>query len=159
MTKEQINEFTLRTTQANHTGLVVILFEIEDVYINDALNCYEAADKDGFFTNLEQAKKTHNELMNAMNREDEAGLRMWNLLRYMYKLMIESSVKREVLELCRVREMLSKLSEGFKQVHEKDTDGPVMQNTHQVYAGLTYGKGKLNDSYGIKDYSNRGFKA
>lgn len=159
MTKEQINEFTLRTTQANHTGLILVLLEIEDVYLKDALSCYEESDKDGFFKNVEQAKKAHNELMGAMNQKDEAGYRVWNLLRYMYKLLVRASVKREPLELDRVRTMQKTLYEGFTALHEKDEEGAVMKNTHQVYAGLTYGKGSLNESYGTADYSNRGYMA
>lgn len=159
MTKEQINEFTLRTTQANHSGLVLVLFDMEDVYLHDALGCFEEADIDGYLRNLEQAKKTHNELMASINRVDVSGFKVWSLLRYMYRLLVASSVKREPVELDRVCDMLLKLNDAFKIVHEKDEEGPVMKNTHQVYAGLTYGKGRLNESYGTVDYSNRGFRA
>lgn len=159
MTKEQINEFTLRTTQANHSGLVVILFEIERIYLADSLACYEAGDREEFVRNLEKAKKAHNELMAAMDTKDVIGFRVYSLLRYMYKLMVKASVRRDAEELDRVDIMLEKLEESFKVLHEKDSDAAVMKNTHQVYAGLTYGKGRLNESYGSADYSNRGFRA
>lgn len=159
MTKEQINEFTLRTTQANHSGLIVILFEVERVYLADSLESYNVGDKEAFVRNLEQAKKAHNELMAAMDTKDAIGFRVYSLLRYMYKLMIKASVRKDAEELDRVDTMLEKLEDSFKVLHEKDSDGAVMKNTHQVYAGLTYGKGRLNESYGSVDYSNRGFRA
>ena len=37
MTSELKKEFTLRITQANHSGLILILFDMEKVYIEDAL--------------------------------------------------------------------------------------------------------------------------
>lgn len=159
MTKEQIKEYTLRTTQANQSGLVMVLFEIENIFLDDALRCYEESDTDGFLKNLEQARKAHNELMAAMNPRDINGYRVWSLLRYMYRLLANAMVKREPIELDRVAGMMDKLREGFAAVCEKDDEPPVMKNTHQVYAGLTYGRGSLNESYGTADYSNRGFKA
>ena len=30
---------------------------------------------------------------------------------------------------------------------KQDFEGPIMQNTQQIYAGLTYGKGYFNESY------------
>ena len=48
---------------------------------------------------------------------------------------------------------------GFDGIKMQDTSGPVMQNVQQVYAGLTYGKGTLNETYlNVQDY-NRGFQA
>lgn len=158
MTKEQINEFTLRTTQANHSGLVIILFEIEDIYLDDAMVCYNNADLDGFLRNLEMAKRAHHELISSMNTEHATGYKVWNILRYTYKLLIQSSAKKDASGLDRVKAMLCKLKASFAVISEKDTEPPVMKNTHQVYAGLTYGRGKLNESYGAADYSNRGFR-
>ena len=36
---------------------------------------------------------------------------------------------------------------------------PIMKNTHTVYAGLTYGKGYLNETYDPLSQQSRGFKA
>ena len=55
--------------------------------------------------------------------------------------------------------MMDNLRTGFEKLHEIDDEGPVMQNAHQVYAGLTYGKGTLNESLEGADYSKRGFLA
>lgn len=159
MTKEQIKEFTLRTTQENHSGLVIVLHEIELVFLRDALTAYDEQNQDEFIFNIEKARKAHNELMSAMNTEDVLGLRILSVLRYMYKLLVQSVVTRKPCDIDRCIGMLEELKEGFVKVHEQDTEGPVMKNTHQVYAGLTYGKGTLNESYGTADYSNRGFKA
>jgi flagellar protein FliS len=55
--------------------------------------------------------------------------------------------------------VIEKLRVGFEGIKNQDMSGPVMQNVQQVYAGLTYGKGKLNETYlNAQDY-NRGFNA
>lgn len=35
--------------------------------------------------------------------------------------------------------------ESFEQVAKEDHSGPVMEHSQQLYAGLTYGKGTLNE--------------
>ena len=67
-------------------------------------------------------------------------------------------MKRSPQDLELVKGMLGQLRVAFEELHRLDTDGPVMKNTHQVYAGLTDGRGTLNESTLGVDYSNRGFK-
>ena len=50
--------------------------------------------------------------------------------------------------------------ESFEQVAKQDTSGAVMANTQQIYAGLTYGKGTLNEvSMSLDGNTYGGFKA
>lgn len=156
MTKEQIQEFTLRTSQANHSGLILVLFDIVHVYMEDALKAYNQDNINAYLKNIELAKKAHNELMDCINSSDALGRRVLAILRFIYKKMVESSVKRIPQELDRCDEMMDNLRVCFVRLHELDDDGPIMRNTHQVYAGLTYGKGVLNESV-QGAYSNRGF--
>ena len=52
--------------------------------------------------------------------------------------------------------MLVKLANSFRRIKKDDKSGPVMENTQQLYSGLTYSKTSLNeDMYGDV---NRGFK-
>ena len=57
-----------------------------------------------------------------------------------------------------VREVMTKLKEAFEEVAKQDTSGPLMENTQQVYAGLTYGKGSLNEVLISGDEYNRGYR-
>ena len=157
MTKEQIQEFTLRTSQSNHSGLILILTDIDKVYMGDAISAYMSGDTEQYNRFIELAKRSHNELMNTMNPKDALGLRVLSILRYIYGRLVASQVKRAPQELDRCMNMLDTLRVGFEHLHELDHEGPVMKNTHRVYAGLTYGKGVLNESLGSTDYSNRGF--
>jgi len=53
--------------------------------------------------------------------------------------------------------VLQKLLTGFEGVSKEDTSGPMMRNTQQLYAGLTYGKGTLNETYIDPNDRSRGF--
>ena len=52
--------------------------------------------------------------------------------------------------------LLSSLRESFEELSKQDTSGPAMSNTQSVYAGLTYGKGTLNESTSFSS-DNRGY--
>lgn len=157
MTNEQIKDFTLRVTQANHSELMVILFDVESVYLKDSIVEFEAGNTEEFIKNMELARKAHNELMSGVNEEDKAGRNMLGVLRYIYKLLTASTIKRKPQEIDRVLGMLEKLKECFVAIKAVDDPSPVMKNTHQVYAGLTYGRGTLNESVSMDNYSSRGF--
>lgn len=159
MTKEQIQKYTLKTTQANQSGLVVILFEIDLVYINDAIKSYSTNDEQAFISNIELARKVHHELMGAMNINDISARRVLSILRFIYGQLVKSSIKKVPCDLEQCVEMLEALMKIFEKIHNEDMEEPVMKNTHRLYAGLTYGRGTLNESYGGADYSNRGFRA
>lgn len=158
MTKEQIKEFTLRTTNSNHSGLILVLFDVVNVYISDALSAYEAGDGELYLRNIRMAKKSHNELMSCINPKDSLGKRVLAVFRFVYGKLASSEAKRQPDELDRCQGMLDNLRVGFEKLHSIDEEGPVMKNTHQVYAGLTYGKGTLSEST-LGDSYNRGFKA
>lgn len=158
MTKEQIQEFTLKITQENHSGLILVLCDMEKVYIQDAIACYPG-DRDGYMKNMEMAKRCMNELISCFNRRDGLAARVISILRFIYGKLVNSAVKGQPDDLDRCLEMIDNLRVGFVRLHELDTEGPVMKNTHQVYAGLTYGRGSLNESVQGVDYSSRGFKA
>ena len=49
-------------------------------------------------------------------------------------------------------------TQSFEKLSEQDDSGPVMSNAQSVYAGLTYGKGTLNESTSSLS-DNRGYMA
>ncbi len=157
MTKEQIKEFTFRTTQANHSGLILIMFDVEHVYLSDAIVAYDKGVVEEYLKNIELARKVLNELIASLDLRNSLSKRVVAILRFIYKKLVTSILKKEPQELDRCMNMLDNLRDGFVALHEKDDEGPIMKNTHQVYAGLTYGKGTLNESIEGMNYSTRGF--
>jgi flagellar protein FliS len=54
--------------------------------------------------------------------------------------------------------VLKNLYAGFVEAAKQDTSGPLMHNTQQVYAGMTYGRMNLNENFRELD-QDRGFFA
>ena len=56
-----------------------------------------------------------------------------------------------------IKTIVLKLEEAYKEAAKTDNSPAIMGNTQQVYAGLTYGRGTLNESMG-NPLENRGFR-
>ena len=70
------------------------------------------------------------------------------------KQIVNSKIKRKPQEIDRVIEMLKKYHESFSAISKTDTEGPVMQQSEKVYAGLTYGNdGLVESSLGGTEYT------
>ena len=78
---------------------------------------------------------------------------------YANKELTAARVQMQPELLDSVAEIFEKLLAGYKKVSEEDVSGPVMKNTQQVYAGLTYGRGTLNEMYVNGNEARRGFMA
>ena len=53
---------------------------------------------------------------------------------------------------------MDELGDAFEQLAEQDKSKPLMGNTQKVIAGITYGKGTLNESL-MGNQASRGFWA
>lgn len=159
MTQEQIQTYTLRVSQASPCELVVIMY---DIILDDIKNAKKAKTEGNikqYQDELVHAGKMVNELMDALDFSQQISFRLMSLYIYVNKMLIKARVSKKWDSLSDVETVIEKLRVGFDGIKEQDTTGPVMQNVQQVYAGLTYGKGKLNETYlNASDY-NRGFQA
>ena len=159
MTQEQIQTYTLRVSQASPCELVVIMY---DIILDDVKNARESK-KSGnlqrYQADLTHAVKVVNELMDALDFSQPISFRLMSLYIYVNKMLAKARVSGKWDSLSDVETVIEKLRAGFDGIKDQDTTGPVMQNVQQVYAGLTYGKGRLNETYlNAQDY-NRGFQA
>ena len=159
MTKEAIQSFTARITQASRSELIVILYEMTIARIEDAEKAYSNNDLKTFDKELKGAQKNVSELMASLDYRYKISYDLLSLYLYTNKHIITAIVKRDPLTLENARDILDKLLVGFEGVSKADKSGPVMRNTQQLYAGLTYGKGTLNETYIDPNNKNRGFIA
>lgn len=159
MTKEAIHVFTTRITQASRSELIVILYDMILTEIKEARNAYEAEDLAIFDKELKKAQRYVSELMAALNYRYALSYDLLSLYLYVNKRIITAIIQRNPVSLDSAEKVLNKLLIGFEGVSKEDTSGPIMRNTQQLYAGLTYGKGKLNETYLNSDNRSRGFIA
>jgi flagellar protein FliS len=159
MKREAIQVFATRVTQASKSELIVILYEMILDEIKEAKGSYEMGDLITFDKELKKAQKYITELTAALDCSYAISYDLLSLYLYVNKRIITAIMKRNPVSLDSAETVLKKLLIGFEGVSKNDTSGPMMRNTQQLYAGLTYGKGILNETYIDPNNRNRGFIA
>lgn len=159
MNKEAVQSFTARITQASRSELIVILYEITLAKIEDAEKAYQENNLAEYDRELKGAQKCVSELMACLNYNYKISYDLLSLYLYTSKHIITAIVKQNPLTLQYAKSILQKLLVGFEEVSKIDNSGPMMRNTQQLYAGLTYGKGTLNETSIDPSNKSRGFIA
>ena len=159
MDKEAVQSFTARVTQASKSELVVILYDMILTELKEARGAYETGDMVAFDKGVKQAQRYVNEMISTLDFHYGMSYDLLQLYLFVNKLIITAVIRQNPDSLGHAESILNKLLVGFEGVSRTDTSGPVMHNTQQLYAGLTYGKGKLNETYIDPDDRNRGFIA
>lgn len=159
MKKEEVQVFATRVTQASKSELIVILYEMILTELKEAKEAYDVEDLAAFEKGLKKAHKYVNELIAALDFNYKISYDLLSLYLYVNKRIITAIIKRNPISLDSAQSVLGKLLTGFEGVSQSDKTGPMMRNTQQLYAGLTYGKGKLNETYIDPSNRSRGFIA
>ena len=97
--------------------------------------------------------------MGALDYSVALSYQLMSLYIFANKELTTARIRRKPELLAGVENVIETLLTGYRKVSEEDTSGPVMKNTQQVYAGLTYGKGTLNEMYVNGNEARRGFMA
>jgi Flagellin-specific chaperone FliS len=159
MKKETVQAYTARVTQASRSELIVILCEMILTEIAEAKEAAARGDLETFDRELKKAQKYVNELIVPLDYHYKISYNLGSLYLYVNKRIVTAIIQRKVEPLGSAESVLNKLLIGFEGVSREDKSGPVMYNTQQLYAGLTYGKGKLNETYVDPGNKSRGFIA
>lgn len=157
MTKEALQGYTARITQASRSELIVIIYEIIISSTKEAIEAYGKGNMISFDKELKQAQTLLRELMVALDYSYQLSFDLLSLYIFVNKQFISALIKKKPDTLDSAISILDKLLIGFQAVSREDSSGPMMYNTQQLYAGLTYGKQTLNETYIDPDERNRGF--
>lgn len=155
MTNEKKQEFTRRITQANRSELVLIKFEILFTYLDDARKGHTEGDYNGFKQAVHYADDVLRSFEQTLNFEYELSGSLYSIYDFHRRQLSKAILHNSTEELVQSREMLEQIYTAFQTVAKTDHSKPLMQNVQQVYAGYTYGKDDLNESYDTD--SSRGF--
>ncbi|MCR5153733.1 MAG: flagellar protein FliS [Lachnospiraceae bacterium] len=159
MTKEQIQSYTLRVSQASKTEMIIILYDLVLDNIKTAKENLAAGEKEAYHKDLKETGKFLSELMKILDFSVPLSYNLMSLYMYSQRLLVRADVGEAPDKLADIEMVINKLKAGFEGIKDRDESGPMMTNVQQVYAGLTYGKGHLNEAYiNASDY-NRGFNA
>ena len=140
MTNEVKQQFTLRITQANPTQLVVILYEMADVFLKEAAEVFQKEDMAAYKEGIRKARGCINELIQSLHMEYDPAPKLLRLYLFCIRRLAYAEVRKEAEVLKEVSGILGKLKEAYGQVAAANPAAPVMSNTQTVYSGLTYGK-------------------
>ena len=159
MNQEQKREYTARVAQANRSELVVIIYELFLLAMDEADAAFAKGELSEGVRHIKRAEGFLQELMGSLDYRYAIAEELMRLYRYVYEQLIFSALRRKMVNGEIVREVMGKLKEAFIKVAKQDNSAPVMKNTQQVYAGLTYGRTSLNENIGVDVSANRGFQA
>ncbi|MCI8371109.1 MAG: flagellar protein FliS [Lachnospiraceae bacterium] len=158
MRKEQMQEFTARVTQGNRTQLVVTIYDIILVSLQDSREAWNAENMEEWRHSLERAQALVMELVGALDFQYGIANELLPLYLFVNRRILHALARRRMELLDGVDQVIRNLRNAFEEVAKTDRSAPVMANTQKVYAGLTYGRtSDLSEMY--QDTSNRGFKA
>ena len=156
MNKDIKQQYTLRITQANSSQMVVIIYDILLDYLKEARTLLESQSYGDYSEAIRRCTACIRELIGSINQDSSLAGNLLSLYIYCNKELSKSELHKSSSELDHVEMVISKLRDAFNEVALKDNALPIMGNTPEVYAGLTYGKESL--VVHLNQDSNRGYK-
>lgn len=155
MTRDEIQAYSLRITQGNKSNLVVVTYDIILKYLEDAKNSYQAGDVEQFVSQIKKANEFLAELMGALDLQYPVARNLLNIYEFIQKMFLKATFQKKPDSLDGLESMLTDLRDAFMEVAKQDKSTAIAGNNSHVYAGLTYGKNSLNETY----EPNPGFRA
>lgn len=156
MTGEVKQVFTRRLAQCNKSELIVIMYDIFFQHLSDAANFHEKKEYDEFSNSLQLAIQVVQRLIEDLDFKYEIAKELYALYIFCRNELSKARYENKMQRVTDVEAVLRHPYEAFVQVAKADTTGPMMMNTQQVYAGLTYTRSNVNESM-VDPSAHRGF--
>jgi len=148
-------EFTRRLSQCNKGELIIITYDILFAYLEEAKSAYEQKDNDAYKTAIRKAQASIDTLNQSLNYQYELSRNLHQLYVYTKNTLAKAIYQNRLDGIEEAEKILKSLYASFLEAVKTDTSGPLMSNTQQVYAGMTYGKTRLSENF--IDDDHRGF--
>lgn len=155
--KEKLNAYAARVAQANRSELVVIIYEAFLDSVEEGTRLLNEGDIAGCRREIERARGFLTELMGSLDFSYEISHYLRRLYVFAYEELCQGVAERDGERFSHAAHIVQELLPAFRQVADQDESKPVMENTETIYAGLTYGRGSLNESVDMN--MNRGLQA
>lgn len=147
MTKEQINEYSVRISQSSRTELVAITCEIIIDYINDAKAAVRDGNKNDFIFFVKKAMNFVDDLSSSLDMQYDISRNLLSLYMYVKRILIHGSAAVTDENFDSAVKVIKSIGSAFENAAGQDVkDEKAMESSQQIYAGYTYGKNlKLNE--------------
>lgn len=157
MDKEQVLDYNRKLTQASSSELVVITYELMERNLEEATRYFQEAEFLRYRSAIKKARALLGELITSLDLQYDISAQLLRIYLFMNRSLLRADLRNDMTEIPRICEMIRKLRESFVEVAKSDRSGPVMENAQQVYVGMTYSKGSLNEDIYTANM-NRGYK-
>ena len=158
MTIEKKQEFTLKISQANKTGLITILYEMVIEYLNDSMDEFSLGKKGAAELSIGHAQDCIDELIRSLNLQYDLAKDLHRIYIFSKTELTAAGASGNMHRIWRVKKNFEMLRDAYLELEKIDNSEAVMGNTQKVYAGLTYGKHSLNEQTPLASW-NRGLMA
>ena len=148
-------EFTRRLSQCNNGEMIVIMYDIVFAYMDEAKDAYAVNSYEDYKAAVRKSQGAIDTLIGALNFKYDIAKDLHKLYVYAKNCLAKAIYQNRTDGLEEAEKILKRLYVAFCEAAKTDTSGPLMRNTQQVYAGMTYGRTNLNENY-FED-SHRGF--
>ena len=157
MDQEAVTTFTRRITNGNKSQIIVVLFDMVLVDLDDATEGLKNHEQEEYMEALRHANEVLEHLQNALDFKYDISKDLYSLYDYCKRSIAKSMYSGRDEGINEAREVIEPLAEAFREVAENDDSAPLMENTQKIAAGLKYGKTDVNEAVDTND--NRGFLA
>lgn len=156
MKDELKKEFTRRIAQATPISMITILYDMTLVYLKDAQTALAENGEKRFVQEIHRAQDCLMELLGSLDMKYEPAAALRELYLYMHRELAAAIISSSKDHLLQPESILTRLRDAYLELEKTGSFEPVMDNTQQIYAGLTYGKDSLVESL-AQPVNNRGY--
>ncbi len=148
-------EFTRRLSQCNSGEMIIIMYDIVFAHMGDAKKAYADDCYEEYKAAIKKSQGAIDTLIGALNFKFELARDLHKLYVYSKNCLAKAIYQNRMDGLEEAEKILKQLYASFCEAAKADTSGPLMRNTQQVYAGMTYGRTNLNEN--CFEDNHRGF--
>ncbi len=149
-------DFVARISSASKVNLIAITYELIFKNVDDAVAAQ--GNQAEFAKPLGVAVDLLGTLIDSLDMKYELSRTLFPLYIYVNKLLIQAKVSGRTEGLSDVKKILTPLLEGWQEVAKNEENPtPLMEKSQTIYAGLTYGRGELQEY--IAEDTQKSFKA
>ncbi|SES86231.1 flagellar protein FliS [Natronincola peptidivorans] len=141
-----------RVANANNTELVMIVYEGLIDTLEDSIDYINVGADKKLNTSLQKCREILAELLSTLQGDSEVASNLRSIYIYVNRLITEAENNKDIEKLKLAIKVINPIYEGWKELSEKESKEPnaPASDGPKIVAGMTYGKGQLND-YVIDD--------
>lgn len=139
-------DFTRRLSQCNSGGMIVIIYEICFAYMEDAKKAHASGNHAEMKSAVRKAQNVLDELIGSLNFAYDISSNLYALYVFCKNELARTLYENRLDGLMEADKILQRLYHSFAEAAKSDTSAPIMSNTQQIYAGMTYGRTQLNEN-------------